>query len=199
MPLSERTLKILSGGESLEVEYKIQVKQEFNEILVSFANGNGGVCLFGVEDDQDESGRHVGKVVGIEISDRIRGQIQGRADQTLDRINILIEDEINDEGKGIYIVTIDEGKNKPYCTGGGRYLVRRDGQNCPITPKMMEGFIQKRLDPSGNAKKDFLLDEFRLIRSELSKAMNNSREILSPFRYIHRNRMDKNKGTPAFS
>ena len=125
MALSERTKWLLAGGEGIETEYKTKITQEFNEILVAFANTKGGVCLFGVQDDKDNEGRHIGKVVGIEISDRMRGRIQSRADQTIDKIEITIETESDDEGKGIYIVTVDEGTNKPYCTGGGRYLVRR--------------------------------------------------------------------------
>jgi hypothetical protein len=146
MALSERTKWLLAGGEGIEIEYKTKITQEFNEILVAFANTKGGVCLFGVQDDKDNEGRHIGKVVGIEISDRMRGKIQSRADQTIDKIDINIETESDDEGKGIYIVTIDEGANKPYCTGGGRYLVRRDGQNCSITPNMMERLIEHRIN-----------------------------------------------------
>ena len=146
MAISERTKWLLAGGEGIEIEYKTKIAQEFNEIIVAFANTKGGVCLFGVQDDKDNEGRHIGKVVGIEISDRMRGRIQSRADQTIDKIEITIETESDDEGKGIYIVTVDEGTNKPYCTGGGRYLVRRDGQNCSITPNMMERLIEHRIN-----------------------------------------------------
>ncbi|MCJ7481371.1 MAG: ATP-binding protein [Thermodesulfovibrionales bacterium] len=150
MALSERTKWLLAGGEGTEIEYKTKITQEFNEILVAFANNKGGVCLFGVEDDKNKEGRHIGKVVGIEISDRMRGRIQSRADQTIDKIDITIETEYDDKGNGIYIVTVLEGKNKPYCTGGGRYLIRRDGQNCSISPNMMERIIEHRIntDPS---------------------------------------------------
>lgn len=180
MALSARTIALLAGGEDKEVEYKTKVKQEFNDILVSFANGEGGICIFGVEDDQDENGKHIGKIVGIELSDRIRGQIQGRADQTLDRIDIEIESEIADDGKGIYIVTVKEGTSKPYCTGGGRYLVRRDGQNCPITPTMMESFMRNRISSSSDFRKQFMLDEFRSIREVLQMAMNKCRSNVPP-------------------
>jgi hypothetical protein len=152
MSLSERMKKLLLGGEGVDVEYKTNITQEFNETLVAFANGNGGICLFGVEDNKDSSGKHVGKVVGIEISDRTRGRIQSRADQTIDKIEIAIESEVNEEGKGIYVVTIQEGKNKPYCTGGGRYIIRRDGQNAAISPTMMERIIEHRIDTSPAAQ-----------------------------------------------
>ena len=152
MALSERTKRLLAGGEGIETEYKTKITQEFNEILVAFANSKGGVCLFGVEDDKDGEGRHIGKVVGIELSDRMRGKIQSRADQTIDKIDITIETEYDDGGNGIYIVTIDEGNNKPYCTGGGRYLVRRDGQNCSISPNMMERIIADRINTAPSAQ-----------------------------------------------
>lgn len=152
MALSERTKWLLAGGEGTEVEYKAKITQEFNEILVAFANSKGGVCLFGVEDDKDNEGRHIGKVIGIEISDRMRGRIQSRADQTVDKIDITIETEQNDEDNGVYIVTVDEGKDKPYCTGGGRYLVRRDGQNSAISPNMMERVIEHRINTAPSAQ-----------------------------------------------
>jgi predicted HTH transcriptional regulator len=93
------------------------VGQEFNDLLVAFANAEGGTCLFGVEDVSGPDGRHVGRVVGIEISDQMRGRIQSRADTTNEPIDIVIETERNDEGVGIYVVTIKERTKKPYCTG----------------------------------------------------------------------------------
>ena len=184
MALSERTLNLLAGGEGLDVEYKTSVTQEFNDILVAFANGEGGICLFGVEDAASPDGRHTGKVVGIEISDRTRGRIQSRADTTNDPVEIEIEDERTDDGLGIYIVTVKEGSRKPYYTGGGRYLVRRDGQNAAITPSMMERFIAPRLRSGAPAHQVFLMDELREIRNELSEAMSASRQDRPPF-YRH--------------
>ena len=81
----------------------------------------------------------------MEISDRSRGKIQSRADSTLDRIPIEIRSESDDDGRGIYIVRVPEGSDKPYCTGGGRYLVRRNGQNSAISPTMMVQFLESRL------------------------------------------------------
>ena len=36
MALSERTRRLLAGGEGTEVEYKTKITQEFNDILVAF-------------------------------------------------------------------------------------------------------------------------------------------------------------------
>ena len=152
MAFSEKTKRLLNGGEGVETEYKAKIKQEFNDTLVAFANSKGGVCLFGVEDDKDAEGRHIGKVVGIEISDRMRGRIQSRADQTIDKISIAIESEYDDDGTGIYIVSIEEGTHKPYCTGGGRYLIRRDGQNCAISPNMMAPLMERRINTAPSAQ-----------------------------------------------
>jgi hypothetical protein len=181
MGLSDRTLEILAGGEGLDVEYKTSVAQEFNEILVAFANAEGGICLFGVEDATAPDGRHIGRVVGIEISDRTRGKIQSRADTTLDPVEIEIAEEQTDDGLGIYVVTVKEGERKPYCTGGGRYLVRRDGQNAPITPGMMERFIAPRLRQGTQARQVFLMDELRDVREELASAMSPVRLGRVPF------------------
>ncbi|MEA3310635.1 MAG: ATP-binding protein [candidate division WOR-3 bacterium] len=181
MSLSERTKKLLLGGEGMEVEYKTKVDQSFNEVLVEFANGKGGIVLFGVEDAKDETGRHIGKVIGIEISDQTRGKIQSRADGTYEPIEIIIDDETDEDGKGVYIVTIKEGENKPYCTGGGRYKVRRDGQKCTITPKMMEKFIAPRLQKTPSAKKQLMLEEMRELKAALQQGLNASRDNYPPY------------------
>ncbi|MHA2309245.1 MAG: AlbA family DNA-binding domain-containing protein, partial [Candidatus Heimdallarchaeaceae archaeon] len=152
MVLSKRTKELLKKGEDENIEYKVSITQDFNDILVSFANEEGGICLFGVEDDRDEDGKHIGRIVSIEISDRTRGQIQSRADQTNDPIKIKIESEHDNECRGVYIVTVFEGEKKPYSTGGGRYLIRHNGQNCPITPTMMEGAIEHRINTSPTAQ-----------------------------------------------
>lgn len=147
MPLSALTRSLLARGESREVDYKQSIGQEFNDILVAFANSDrGGYCLLGVADDRDASGRHIGRVVGIEVSDRTRGQIQSRADATIEPIEIELVPEVDDAtGKHIYRVHIPPGRHKPYCTKGGRYLIRRDGQNTAITPAMMASVIGSRL------------------------------------------------------
>jgi len=149
--------------------------------LVAFANGNGGICLFGIEDAVGEKGRHIGKGIGIEISDRTRGQIQSRADETFDKVNIAIETETDENGKGIYVITIKEGQNKPYCTGGGRYLVRRDGQNCPITPTMMEEYIAPRIQNVPSAKKQLLLEEMRGLKDVLQAGLSDARQYYPPY------------------
>ncbi len=104
MALTERTKRLLTLGENCDVEYKAKVTQDFNEDLVAFANASGGICLFGVRDLRGDSGKHQGEVVGIEISDRTRGQIQSRADSTIDKIPVRIEHEHTDDGRGIYVV-----------------------------------------------------------------------------------------------
>ena len=58
MALSERTKRLLTVGEHLDVEYKSKVTAEFNEDLVAFANASGGICLFGVRDSHTEDGQH---------------------------------------------------------------------------------------------------------------------------------------------
>ena len=74
-----------------------------------------------------------------------------------------------------------EGQNKPYCTGGGRYLVRRDGQNCPITPTMMEEFIAPRIQKAPSAKKQLLLHEMQELKAILQTGLNDSRKNYPPY------------------
>jgi|GEM_PF-1539516 len=183
MAISKRTKELLAGGESADVEFKTKIGQDFNDILVAFANAMGGYCLLGVEDDTDEQGRHIGKIVGIEISDRTRGQIQSRADQTIDKIEIKIKTEFVESGRGIYIVYVKEGKHKPYCTGGGRYLVRRNGQNCAITPEQMVDFIKPRIRRLSNARKRLYSNELIKLKKVLRECIINIKNTRDWFHY----------------
>ena len=181
MALSEDAKKLLNGGEGIEVEYKTNVGRDFNDTLVAFANGSGGIVLFGVEDAKDEKGRHIGKVVGIEISDKNKAKIQSQANSMVDPIVIKIESETDDDGKGIYKVLIKEGENKPYCTGGGRYLVRSDGQNCPITPTMMARFYERRLNIAVSPEKQLLMKDLEILKNILEIGLNDARGMFPPF------------------
>ena len=161
---------------------KKRVTKDLNDSLVAFANAEGGIVIFGALDDTDENGHHIGNVVGISISDETKQQIQSRANQTHDPIKIKIEEEYDDEENGIYIVTVFEGENKPYCTGGGRYLVRSDGQNNAITPTQMEAFIKPRISIPMSPSKQLQFQEFNELKQILRDGIDVARDLMPPFR-----------------
>ena len=181
MALSDRTKKLLSGGEDTEVEYKQKIKDDLNKTFVAFANATGGIVIIGVEDASDENGKQIGKVAGILITDENKQKIQSIASSIHERVDINIESENDEYENGIYIVTVSEGKNKPYCTGSGRYLVRSDGQNCAITPTQMETYMKHRISIPMSPSKQSKLRDFEKIKEVMRLGLNMARDLMPPF------------------
>lgn len=176
MTISKNIRKLLAEGEGTNVEYKQEISKPLKDSFVAFANTKGGYVLIGVQDTMDKNGRQIGKIVGIQLSDYTRNQIQSAADSTNDKIDIHIDEQYDENGKGIYVIHIPEGKHKPYCTTKGRYLLRRDGQNCPITPIMMQAFFSPKMDKTSGPLKKLYLNELHKIKRILRECIINIKE-----------------------
>lgn len=168
--LSEETKRILAGDENLDVEFKESISKDLAETMVAFSNSpGGGTILLGVRETENTGGRQKGEIVGIEVSDDNKLKIISKANSTIDKIFPKIEDETDDNGKSIYKITVSEGTHKPYCTGGGRYLIRADGANAGITPTMMEDIMIERL--SLKRSKEIKIDDTAKVIDEFSKRL----------------------------
>jgi len=121
----EELLNIVRKGENKRVEFKraIDRPERIAEEIVAFANMEGGLILFGVDDD--------GIVQGLTPSNVARGL---RADEEF-LINIarnncepslLVEtDEADVDGKPILILKIPIGRDKPYrARHNSKYFIR---------------------------------------------------------------------------
>src|SRR3989344_6533623 len=104
---------ILQGGESYKVEFKESINNIDKEI-VAFANASGGRIFIGISDDS--------KIKGINITNKLKSQIQDIANNCKPSIRIFIE-EIGD----VLIINVEEGKDKPYECSSGFY--KRIGTN----------------------------------------------------------------------
>jgi hypothetical protein len=137
----------ISGGETETVEFKRELPgsdpRGVMKTVAAFANGAGGILLFGVEDDGSAAG----------LGD-------GYTRKTVDRLTNLITDWIRPlpnfelemtevAGAGVIAVNVAPGGEPPYGIGTSerdiRYYVRRAGTTFPATPADVRAFVQGRL------------------------------------------------------
>src|SRR3989344_2058103 len=112
--MDENELKlILQEGESYKVEFKESVNNIDKEI-VAFVNASGGRIFMGISDDS--------KIKGINITNKLKSQIQDIANNCKPSIRILVEEVGN-----VLIINVNEGKDKPYECSSGFY--KRIGTN----------------------------------------------------------------------
>ncbi len=116
--------------------------------MVAFANASGGIILLGVSDKRE--------IKGINITNRLKSQIQDIANNCQPKIDISFE-----EYRNILLINVPEGKNKPYTSSKGFFL--RVGPNSQKMKRdeilqfaIDEGIV--RYDEMINPK--FTLDDF---------------------------------------
>ena len=111
-------LEIINNGENSGVEFKIDDIQpnELAEEIVAFANLDGGMILFGVDD--------TGKIQGIK-KDKIEEWLMNICrENVLPAIIPYFEKMRFDDGQVVAILKLGKGENKPYQTNRGRFLIR---------------------------------------------------------------------------
>jgi len=132
--LTQRTKKLLAGGENAAVDYKKKADGLHAEDLVSFANSaGGGDILIGVADAVRADGSQYGEVVGTDISDGTVLQILNKAISCIPPVSINVFAE-NTEGEAVLRVQIPSSDSKPHCTQKGVYSVRDGARNRPLQP-----------------------------------------------------------------
>jgi len=101
------------------------------EYAVCFANGSGGVLVFGVADKVRGRTQAIQGVKGYDLDVFRRGIYDG----TLPGIEVEVEEINVPEGTGkVLIIRVSEGANKPYGTAAGLFK-QRVGKNCmPLDP-----------------------------------------------------------------
>ena len=173
--MSKKELKfILQQGEGLKIEFKESVGSIDKEII-AFANSNGGRIFLGVDDK--------GKVKGINITNKLKSQIQDIARNCDPQIRINLE-----EFEKVLIINVEEGKDKPCKCSSGFYL--RQGANSQKMSRdeildfaIGEGKIRfdEQINKEFNFPKDFsvkkLNDFLRL--GDLSKALSREKILFN--------------------
>lgn len=128
--------KSIELGEGQFIEFKESFDKNFQKEIVAFANASGGVIYLGITD--------TGKQKGIDISNRLKSQIQDMAYNCDPSIVInLVEME------NVLAIQIPEGKNKPYSCSSGFFM--RMGAN---SQKMTRNQILTLAIKSGKVRFD---------------------------------------------
>lgn len=138
----EQIKGLIARGESETREFKQIIsndkKNTFLKTVAAFANGNGGVILFGVDDN--------GEVIGI------RGNIQDEKE----RIVNMIRDSVVQrpglrivnckiEGKQVIALFVEEGDSPPYGLDAARpnFYIRRGATTFPASQAEIRAFARK--------------------------------------------------------
>jgi len=130
---------ILQEGEGYKAEFKEDIGCLDRE-LAAFANSSGGRILLGIKD--------TGEIKGIEITNRLRSQIQDIANNCDPKIKIILEEIDN-----VLIINVKEGEDKPYKCSSGFY--RRIGSN---SQKLVRNDIISLFKSEGKIKFDELTE-----------------------------------------
>ena len=109
--ISPKLKSILEKGETQKVEFKESIGSGLDKEMVAFANSSGGEVYIGVTDE--------GKVKGVNVTNRLKSQIESIARNCDPKVSISIKEM---EKEKILVISVKEGKNKPYRCSSGFYV-----------------------------------------------------------------------------
>jgi len=161
---------ILQEGEGLKIEFK-ESSNNLDKEIVAFANSEGGKIFLGVTDHN--------KIKGINITNKLKSQIQDMANNCDPSIEIKLE-----QFENILTIEVEEGKDKPYKCKEGFYI--RMGANSQKMSKdeimdfsMSEGKIKfdSQIDTKFDFNKDFDKEKLNdyLKKANLSKSITKEK------------------------
>ena len=102
--------------------------------MVAFANSEkGGVLLIGV-DEINIKNVQKGNIIGCDVGDSSKLVIMSKALGATPPISVSIYIE-NTIDLPIFRIEIPSGAQKPYCSEGGTYKIRKDGRNHALKPE----------------------------------------------------------------
>ncbi len=109
--ISPKLKSILEKGENSKVELKESVRSGLDRTIVAFANSSGGEIYIGITDK--------GKVKGINITNRLKGQIETIARNCDPKVSISIKEMAKEK---VLLIVVKESKNKPHRCSAGFYI-----------------------------------------------------------------------------
>ncbi|MGB1253015.1 MAG: helix-turn-helix domain-containing protein [Candidatus Promineifilaceae bacterium] len=135
--ISKRAQSLLAQSEHYDIEFKESISGLKNGTIVAFANSaEGGAILVGVREETLPDGQQRGVVIGCDTSDKAKLRILNRAASTIPPVSLEVYVE-NIAETPFFRIEIPSGKNKPYCTGGGRYQIRGNARTNVLTPSQL--------------------------------------------------------------
>ena len=137
--LGEQIQGLVSRGENESVEFKQQIssdKGKFLKTVAAFANGNGGVILFGVDDE--------GTFIGVtgDVSKMKDDVIRMVRDNVTPSPKVRIEDCVID-AKTIIALYVEQGDKHPYGINPDKpvFYVRRGANSFPASQEEIRDLV----------------------------------------------------------
>jgi len=152
---------ILQEGESYKVEFKENVDKGLVEEVCAFANASGGRVFIGVDDNS--------KITGTDISNAARSRIQDTLRQIQPDLTVKL-----DVFNNIIILSVPEGKEKPYSCSKGFFL--RVGPN---SQKLGRNEIIAFIQSEGRIRFDELVKSEATVPDSLDRKVFNKYLSLS--------------------
>jgi ATP-dependent DNA helicase RecG len=143
---------ILNKGEGYMVEFKETADKSIASEVCAFANASGGRVFIGVTDK--------GKSIGTDTGNAARSRLQDTLNKIEPRLSVDISTHDN-----IMVITVPEGKNKPYSCPNGFYL--RSGPN---SQKLERNGIIEFLQTEGKVIYDALVNDEYVITDNFKEA-----------------------------
>jgi len=112
---SELIEGLIIKGENKNIEFKRQMSNEFLESIVAFSNTDGGRVILGIDNRKNIVGIYDDfDVLEKKIRNTIHGMIQPQIEVNIEQVEV--------QQSTLVIVTVPEGKNKPYLLDGKAYI-----------------------------------------------------------------------------
>ena len=148
---SELIETLIIKGENKSIEFKRQMSNEFLESVVAFSNTDGGRVILGIDNRKNIVGIHDDfDTLEKRIRNTIHGMIQPQIEVNVEQVEV--------QQSPLVIVTIPEGKNKPYLLDGKAYIRNNEAD---------VSMGRSELDAIYNSKQSSDRDSFGIGRSEL--------------------------------
>jgi len=163
-------LELIKTGEGYTLEFKENYSSSIDKEICAFANANGGRILLGVKDDNS--------IINFSPTNTFASQIQSIARNIEPYFSVDFE-MIDTVG----VISIPEGKNKPYSVRGKHYL-RQGASSQRLNRDELINFLrncnkisfEKQINKDFNMKEDFNKKKFEsfIEKANISKTLSTN-------------------------
>ena len=131
-------------AENKQLEYKGEIQEDkkekniINKAVCGFANADGGLFIYGLEEDENKNPTLIRGISLEDTSwDEKKRSILSTIESIEPRVNVEIKEIELDDGKFIIIIKVPKSWNAPHCikrkNGKNRsFYIRRDGSTNPM-------------------------------------------------------------------
>ena len=191
----------LAAGESSSVEFKSEYSSDMGKDICAFANASGGKVILGVSDS--------GTVVGIEVTNKLKGDIGSLADNCDPPVHVKIREYLLTKGgqdKKVLVVTAEESSGKPHTYNKTFYIRRVASNKRMLRSEIIEmagkkGLIEFDTVPCEDFdyQNDFDADKLFRFLEKASLPIPNKDGILSSLESLRVVSIDKKRSSPVFN